>query len=72
MEWSILALVYLAIGLCVFGWYIHGETIDSDLKMHSSAKVPILFPELWLFWPVVLFIIIKRRRSSQHANNHFD
>jgi len=71
MEWLILAVVYLAIGVGVFAWHIRGnETIDSDQKKRS-AKILILFPELCLFWPVALFTEIKRRRAvSQVGNNN--
>ena len=71
MEWLILTVVYLAIGVGVFAWHIRrNEMIDSDQKKRS-AKILILFPELCLFWPFALFIEIKRRRAaSQIANNH--
>lgn len=61
MEWLILAAAYVAIGMGVFAWHIRGnETMDSDQKKRS-AKMPILFPELCLFWPVAVFMEIKRR-----------
>ncbi len=71
MEWIILAVVYLTIGVGVFVWNIRGnDTTNSDQKKRS-AKILILFPELSLFWPVALFTEIKRRREvSQAANNH--
>jgi hypothetical protein len=71
MEWSILAVVYLVIGMAVFAWYIRGnETIRSDHKKRS-AKMLILFPELCLFWPVALFSEIKRRKAvGQVTDNH--
>ena len=71
MEWLVLAVVYVAVGIGVFAWYIHGnEAINSDQKKRS-AKMLILFPELCLFWPVALFTKIKRRREvSQATGNH--
>ena len=71
MEWLVLAVVYVVIGIGVFAWYIHGnETIKSDQKKRSATML-ILFPELCLFWPVALFTEIKRRREvSQATGNH--
>ena len=73
MEWIILAVVYLAIGAGVFVWYIRGnETIDSDQKKRSMRTL-VLLPELFLFWPVALFMEIKRRKATgQVANNHIE
>ena len=73
MEWIILAVVYFAIGVGVFVWYIRGnETIDSDQKKRSM-KILVLLPELCLFWPVALFFELKRRRAiGQVANNHVE
>ena len=71
MKWIILALVYLAIGVGVFVWYIcSSETIGSDQK-RRSMKILVLFPELCLFWPVALFFELKRRKEiRQVAKNH--
>ena len=73
MEWIILAVVYFAIGVGVFVWYIRGnEPIDSDQKKRSM-KILVLLPELCLFWPVALFFELKRRRAiGQVANNHVE
>jgi hypothetical protein len=73
MEWLILAVVYVSIGIGVFVWYIRGnETIDSDQKKRS-LKILVLLPELCLFWPVALFFGLKRRRAiCQVANNHVE
>ena len=73
MEWLILAVVYVSIGIGVFVWYIRGnETIDSDQK-ERSMKILVLLPELCLFWPVTLFFELKRRRATgQVANNHIE
>jgi hypothetical protein len=73
MEWIVLAVAYLVIGVGVVAWSVHSnKMLDPDQKKRS-AKVMILFPELCLFWPVALFLKIKRRRASgQIANNHID
>ena len=72
MGWVIFASVYLAIGVGFLIWYIRGLTITSKLNDKPFA-VAILFPQLLLLWPIVLFMEIRRRiSSSQEANNHFD
>ncbi len=73
MEWLILAVVYVSIGIGVFVWYICGnETIDSDQKKRSM-KILVLLPELCLFWPVALLFELKRRRAiGKVANNHLE
>jgi len=73
MEWGVLGMAYLSIGIGVFVWYIRcNETIHSEEKRRSS-KMLILCPELCLFWPVALFTEIKRRRAvSQAASNRAD
>jgi hypothetical protein len=71
MEWLILAVVYVAIGIAVFAWHIRGNKMINSHQKKRSAKMLILFPELCLFWPVALFSEIKRRKAvSQVANNH--
>lgn len=73
MEWLILAVVYVVIGIGVFAWYIRGNEAISSGEKRRSAKMLVLFPELCLFWPVALFTEIKRRREvSQPASNHSD
>lgn len=70
MAWLILAAAYLAIGLGVFVWCIRGNTaIDPDQK-NRSARTLVLFPELCLFWPLALFLQIKRNRNANKLANH--
>jgi len=73
MEWTILAVVYMAIGVGVFAWCIRGnDMIGSDQKKRSTTML-ILFPQLCLFWPFALISEIKRRRAANQAtNNHSD
>ena len=73
MELLVLAVVYVAIGIGVFAWYIRGnKTINSDQKKRSG-KILILFPELCLFWPIALISEIKRRKEVSHVvDNHSD
>jgi hypothetical protein len=71
MEWLILAVVYVSIGIGVFVWYIRGnETIDSDQKKRSM-KILVLLPELCLFWPIALFFELKRRKAIGHVANNY-
>jgi len=64
MAWLILGAVYVAIGIGVFAWCVRGDKmIDSDQKKRS-ARVLVLFPELCLFWPVALFMKVKRKKVS--------
>ena len=64
MAWLILGAAYLAIGIGVFAWRLRGDkTTDSD-QMKRSARVLVLFPELCLFWPLALFMKIKRKKIS--------
>ena len=64
MAWLILGAAYVAIGIGVFAWCVRGdEKVDSDRK-RRSARVLVLFPELCLFWPVALFMEIKRKKIS--------
>jgi hypothetical protein len=70
MAWLILAAAYLVIGVGVFAWGLRGDrTIDPDQKKRS-ATVLVLFPELCLFWPVALFMEIKRKRQATAFANH--
>jgi len=70
MAWLILAAAYLVIGVGVFAWQVRGDrTIDSDQKKRSS-KVLLLFPELCLFWPVVILMKIKRKEQANTPANH--
>ena len=70
MAWLILVVAYLVIGVGVLAWHVRGDrTIDSDQKKHSE-KVLVLFPELCLFWPVVIFMKIKRKKQASPAANH--
>ncbi len=73
MEWLILAVVYVSIGIGVSVWYIRGKrTIASDQKQRSM-KILVLLPELCLFWPVALFFELKcRRATGQVANTHIE
>ena len=69
MTWLILAAAYLLIGMGVFAWHSRGDgTIDSEQKKRS-ARVFVLFPELCLFWPVALFMKIKRNRTADTVAN---
>ena len=69
MTWLILAAAYLVIGVGVFAWQIRDDgTIDSDQKKRSE-KVLVLFPELCLFWPVVVFMKIKQKKQTSPAAN---
>ena len=71
MEWFVLMVVYIVIGIAVFAWTVRGnQTLHADQK-RRSARMLILFPELCLFWPVALLTEIKRRKAaSQAASNH--
>ena len=70
MAWLILAAAYLVIGIGVFAWQVRGDgTIDSDQKKRSS-KVLVVLPELCLFWPVVVFMKIKRKKQASPVANH--
>jgi hypothetical protein len=70
MAWLILAAAYLVIGVGVFAWHVRGDaTINSDQKKRST-KVLVLFPELCLFWPVVIFMKIKRKKQASPIANH--
>ncbi len=70
MAWFILAAAYLVIGVGVFAWCVRGdETTDSDRK-RRSARVLVLFPELCLFWPIALFMKIKRKRQANTVADH--
>lgn len=69
MTWLILAAAYLVIGVGVLAWHVRGDgTIDSDQKKRSE-KVLVLLPELCLFWPVVVFMKIKRKKQASPAAN---
>lgn len=64
MGWVVLAAAYLVVGIGVFAWCNHSDgTTDSDQKKRS-ARVFALVPELCLFWPIVLFMKLKRRKMS--------
>jgi hypothetical protein len=70
MAWFILAAAYLAIGIGAFAWCGRGDkTTDSDQKKRS-ARVLVLFPELCLFWPVVVFMTIKRKKEANTIASH--
>lgn len=70
MAWLIPAAAYLVIGVGVFAWQARGDkTIDSDQKKHSERAL-LLFPELCLFWPVVVLMKIKRKKQASPAANH--
>ena len=64
MAWFILAAAYLLVGLGVFAWDIRGR--ETSRKKHS-ARTLALFPELCLFWPVVL--IVKTKGKKDAASN---
>lgn len=70
MAWLILVAAYATIGLTVFAWYIRrNSAIDSDRKKHAALTL-VLFPELCLFWPLALFLEIKRTPKANHPPNH--
>ena len=70
MAWLILAAAYAAIGLAVFAWWFpRHAAMDSDRKKHAAMTL-VLFPELCLFWPLALFLEIKRNPKASHLPNH--
>ena len=70
MAWLILAAAYLVIGVGVFAWHLRGDqTIDSDQKKRSERAL-LLFPELCLFWPLVVLMKIRRNKEASPAANH--
>ena len=70
MEWIIFTVVYLAIGIGVFVWFIRdNDTIASDQKKRSAKTLLIIFSGLCLFWPVVLFIEIKLTKAVRKIAN---
>jgi hypothetical protein len=73
MEWTILVVIYVAIGIGVFAWCIRGNDVIGPNQKKRSTSMLMLFPELCLFWPFALISEIKRRRAaSQVTNNHSD
>ncbi len=67
MTWLILVGAYAAIGIVIFLWQVRDMQSHGPERGKRAARTAVLFPELCLLWPFILFLKFRHAQPKATA-----